>query len=81
MWSASASNIIFVVTLVCVLMYFLFSFEHRGRAIRGSVRIGRIMLMVSFGAFFANAVMTRLAVLLFRFEFLMFDWLKLPRPT
>jgi hypothetical protein len=64
-----------------VLTYFLFSFEHRWTPIRGSVKIGRLMLMVSFGAFFGNTVMTRLAVLLQRLEFLMFEWVKMRPPT
>jgi hypothetical protein len=76
LWWTSLSNLVFVATLVCVLTYFLFSFEHRWRGIRGSVKFGRLMLMVSFGAFFGNTVMTRLAVFLQRLEFLMFDWLK-----
>jgi hypothetical protein len=76
LWWQSLRNLVFVATLLCVLAYFLFSFEHRGRGIRGSVKFGRLMLMISFGAFFGNAVMTRLAVFLQRLEFLMFEWLK-----
>jgi hypothetical protein len=72
----SLNNLVFVVALICVLAYFFFSFEHRWRPVRGSVRIGRLMLMVSFGAFFGNAVMTRLSVFLQRLDFLLFDWLK-----
>ena len=76
LWWQSANNLVFVATLICVLTYFLFSFEHRWRGIRGSVKFGRLMLMVSFGAFFGNTVMTRLAVFLQRLEFLMYEWLK-----
>jgi hypothetical protein len=76
LWWQSASNLVFVATLVTVLTYFLFSFEHRWSGIRGSVKFGRLMLMVSFGAFFGNTVMTRLAVFLQRLEFLMYDWIR-----
>jgi hypothetical protein len=67
----------FVATLVCVMVYFLFSFEHRSKPVRGAVRAGRWLLMLSFGAFFGNTVMTRLAVFLERVEFLLHDWLRL----
>lgn len=70
----SINNIIFVVTVICVMVYFLFSFEHKSPIIKGSARTGRWLLMISFGAFFGNTVMTRMAVLLERVQFLMTDW-------
>ncbi len=73
----SLNNLIFVATLVCVMVYFLFSFEHRSKPVRGAARAGRWLLMLSFGAFFGNTVMTRLAVFLERVEFLLRDWLRL----
>lgn len=70
----SLNNIIFVGTIVCVMTYFLFSFEHTSAPVRGASRAGRWLLMVSFGAFFGNTVMTRMAVFLERLQFLVNDW-------
>lgn len=70
----SLNNIIFVATIVCVMVYFLFSFEHTARPVRATARTGRWLLMISFGAFFGNTVMTRMAVFLERVQFLMDDW-------
>ncbi len=70
----SLNNIIFVVTIVCVMVYFLFSFEQRSTPMRVTARTGRWLLMISFGAFFGNTVMTRMAVFLERLQFLMNDW-------
>lgn len=73
----SLNNLIFVGTLVCVMTYFFFSFEHKWKPVRGAARAGRWLLMISFGAFFGNTVMTRLAVFLERLQFLLYEWLKL----
>lgn len=70
----SLNNIIFVVTIVCVMVYFLFSFEHKSAPMRATARTGRWLLMISFGAFFGNTVMTRMAVFLERLQFLVNDW-------
>ena len=70
----SLNNIIFVGTIVCVMVYFLFSFEHKSAPIRGAAKAGRWLLMISFGAFFGNTVMTRMAVFLERLQFLANDW-------
>jgi hypothetical protein len=45
--------------------------------VRHTARLGRWLLMVSFGAFFGNTVMTRMAVFLERLQFLLRDWLHL----
>jgi hypothetical protein len=68
------SNIIFVVTIVTVLLYFFFSIEHRHPVVRNGSKWGRWMIMVSFGPFFANAVMTRTSVFIDRILFLVRDW-------
>jgi hypothetical protein len=38
-------------------------------------RTGRWLLMISFGTFFGNTVMTRLAVFLERVQFLLYEWM------
>lgn len=54
----------------------------RGRAPRGAfgvvTRVGAGFLMVAFGAGFAFAAMSRIAVLIGRVDFLLHDWLRLP---
>jgi hypothetical protein len=64
------SNIIFVVTILTVLLYFFFSIEHRHVVVRSGTKLGRWMIMVSLGPFFANAVMTRTSVFIDRILFL-----------
>ncbi|MGB9620785.1 MAG: hypothetical protein ACPL7K_10255, partial [Armatimonadota bacterium] len=49
-------------------------FEHKTALVRGSAKAGRWLLMISFGAFFGNTVMTRMAVFLERLQFLVGDW-------
>ena len=76
---ASLNNIIFVGTIVCVMVYFFFSFSHDSAAIRKTANLGRWVLMFSFGAFFGNSVMTRMAIFLERVQFLVNDWGRNPR--
>jgi hypothetical protein len=67
------------VTLVGILsgiVYFFFSFEHKG-LVGGVARVGIWVLMITFGAAFGYTVMGRIALLAIRFEFLFGEWLKL----
>ena len=71
---ASLNNFIFVATIVCVMVYFFFSFSHDRPVVRRTAKMGRWLLMISFGAFFGNAIMTRMAIFLERVKFLANDW-------
>jgi len=73
----SFSNVFFVVTILCVLSYFFFSFRFKFRPIKKVSELGRILLMISFGAFFGNTVMTRFAVFIDRIQFLLREWLRI----
>jgi hypothetical protein len=73
----SVNNIIFVVTLVCVMLYFFFSFEQKNPGIRRGAAVGRWLLMIAFGAMFGNTVMARMSLFIERFQFLAFQWLGL----
>jgi hypothetical protein len=73
----SFSNIVFVITLICVMFYFFFSFEQRNPFIRGSSKLGRYFLMVSFGAIFGSTVMARMSLFIERLQFLLTDWIKI----
>ena len=75
-WGASFSNIVTITAVVSGLVYFYFSKEHKGLFGRIS-KIGIWSLMISFGAGVGYTVMGRIALLVGRFEFLLFDWLKL----
>jgi len=68
------SNLIFLVALLTTLMYFFFSLRTENRLVRVSMRAGRIMLMIALGAMFGNTVMTRMAYLIERIQFLYEDW-------
>ena len=70
------SSPVIVFGLVCILLYFFFSLEHKGTA--GTVAgVGTGLLMMGFGAGYGYTVMTRMALLIDRFYFLVSDWLKL----
>lgn len=74
-WADVASNAAFLITLVSVMIYFAFSFRHEHKAIAGTARLGRWLLMVAFGATFGSTVMARFSLLIDRLEFLLRDWL------
>jgi len=69
-------NWVFVITLVSVMTYFFFSFRREPRVVTGVRRLGRWLLMLGFGAFFGNTVMSRMSFLLDRLMFLVDDWIK-----
>jgi len=69
------NNLLFVVILVAVLVYFFFSIEHKSKVLGGTARLGRLTMMFAFGAIFGSTVMARMALLIDRVWFLMHDWL------
>lgn len=73
------NNLLFMAILVSVLVYFLFAFEQRNRAVQGIARVGRWTLMFAFGAIFGSTIMTRMALLIDRMYFLFHDWLHVIR--
>jgi hypothetical protein len=77
---ASLANIIMIVGVLTSLVYFFFSFEHKG-VVGGTAKVGMQFLMITFGASFGMTVMGRIALLAARLEFLFDDWLWLIDPT
>lgn len=75
----SIGNIIIVIGVLTCLVYFFFSFEHKGLVGR-TARVGIWFLMVTFGAGFGYTVMGRISLISDRFSFLFYDWLWLPKP-
>ena len=76
----SLANLFIVVGVLCCLVYFFFSFEHKG-LVGGAAKVGIWVLMITFGASFGYTVMGRIALLAIRLEFLLDDWLWLIDPT
>ncbi|MBN1505101.1 MAG: hypothetical protein JW952_08585 [Candidatus Eisenbacteria bacterium] len=74
-WSGIGTlwNVVMVVGVLSVLIYFYFSAEHKG-AVGGISRVGIWFLMVSFGAAFGYTVMGRISLLIGRMVFLVNEW-------
>ncbi len=66
----SINNSIFLIVLLPTLCYFFFSFDLKGKIVKGISAMGRFWLMVGFGAYFGNTLMTRLSALIERIWFL-----------
>lgn len=73
---AMLSNWVIFVGVLCGLIYFFFSKEHKGAFGFGS-RVGIMILMITFGASFGYTVMGRISLLVGRITFLFRDWLGL----
>lgn len=65
---------VLVAAVLTTLAYFYFSAPHRGWLGRAS-RLGVWFLMIAFGVGFGNTVMARVALLIGRMQFLLYDWL------
>lgn len=72
----SLRNATLLLSVLACLAYFYFSAEHKG-ALGVASRYGVWVLMITFGASFANTVMGRITLLTLRLEFLYRDWLGL----
>jgi hypothetical protein len=68
-------NILVIVGVFTVLIYFYFSIEHKGVVGKLS-RIGIWFLMISFGASFGYTIMARISLLMGRFSFLVNNWIR-----
>lgn len=75
----SVKNIFIVVGVLSCLAYFFFLFEHTG-FVGKTANVGIWYLMITFGASFGYTVMSRIALLAIRIEFLLDDWLWLIDP-
>jgi hypothetical protein len=68
-------NVIFLITMLTVLSYFLFSFDFKTKFMQKTTLTGRWLLMIGFGAIFGNTVMTRFTLLIDRMYFVWIEWL------
>jgi hypothetical protein len=67
---------VLALAVLTTLAYFYFSAPHRGWLGRAS-RLGVWFLMIAFGVGFGNTVMARVALLIGRMQFLLYQWLPL----
>jgi hypothetical protein len=68
-------NLVVIIGVFSVLVYFYFSVEHKG--VVGKVsRVGIWFLMISFGASFGYTIMARISLLMGRFSFLVNNWIR-----
>ncbi|MBX7133513.1 MAG: hypothetical protein K1X67_12640 [Fimbriimonadaceae bacterium] len=74
--SQAIGNLVFLVTMLTVLSYFLFSFDLKSKFLKGTTTTGRWLLMIGFGAIFGNTVMTRFTLLIDRMWFIWIEWLR-----
>lgn len=66
-WLGSFNLLMTLVGVIAVLVYFLFSIEHKG-PVRQVTRVGVLFLMVGFGASFGYTVMARQSLLIGKVE-------------
>lgn len=69
-------SIIVLIGVVCTLVYFYFSKEHKG-ILKPTSKIGIIFIMIGFGASFGYTVMARVSLLIGRIQYLLGPWLGL----
>jgi hypothetical protein len=72
--SQALSNLAFIVTVLCVLSYFLFSFDVKNKAVKAASTSGRYLLMIGFGAIFGSTVLMRFTLLIDRMYFVWIEW-------
>ena len=78
---SDVNNLITLIGVVSVLFYFFFSVEHRGVG-KAVARTGIVFLMVAFGAAFGYTVMSRMSLLIGRFDdLIVFSGAEYGRPT
>ena len=62
--------ILILIGVICTLMFFFFSKEHKG-FVGGVSEVGIVFLMIGFGAAFGYTVMSRISLLIGRIDFLL----------
>ncbi len=74
--AGSLNAIVFTTGVMTSLLFFFYSREHKG-GLGVASKLGIFFLMVSFGAGYGYTVMSRISLLIGRFQFLLEDWLGL----
>ena len=77
-WTAF-SNLIFVILVLTVVYYFIFTFPGMHRGNLGIIStVARYGMMAAFGYSFANTILSRFNMIFGRIDFLYSEWLPLP---
>jgi len=74
--SQAISNLVFTITILCVLSYFFFSFDTKNKVILKMNTAGRWLLMVGLGAIFGSTVMARFALVIDRMFFIFIEFFR-----
>jgi len=74
--SQAISNFVFVMTFLCVLSYFFFSFDMKNKFLKSMNTMGRWLLMIGLGAIFGSTVMTRFTLVIDRMSFIWVEFVK-----
>lgn len=70
-WAGVRDALIIIVGTISTLLYFYFTTGGESKLARVRAGIGRLFILVTFGAIFANTVMSRISLLIGRVRFLM----------
>jgi hypothetical protein len=74
---ANFNTIVLTIFMLTSLMFFIFTFKTDTGGLNYLIRIGRIGLLVAFGAAYAGTSMTYIGVLIDAIRYLLFTWLGL----
>lgn len=74
----SVNDVIFLLLLLAAFMYFFFTVGKKSTVVSVGGKIGRLVLMVAFGAAFGNTIQGRISLFLQRLSFLLSNWLGIP---
>ena len=74
----SVNNVVIVLGTALALCYFFFTFKPNV-VTNNAAKLGRWVLMLTFGAAFGNAVQGRLSLLISQMQFMLRDWLHVIR--
>ena len=83
-WRRALDSLVLVLGTICVLLYFQFSRAKRGKVAQAwssfavfAGGIGKWVILATFGALFAGAIVARVSLLIARLDFLLGDWLNI----
>jgi hypothetical protein len=74
----SLDNVIYLVTVVAVLVYFFFGVSEKspgGAAVMSVGKLGQYLMMIAFGASLGSTIMARLSLVIGRLQFLFGTWI------
>ena len=61
-------SLIYLVSMILVMLYFIFCLKQKSTVAKGTLKAGRVIMMVAFGAVFGNTIATRMSWLIDRVD-------------